>query len=340
MGSDLALEDWLDSEVFEYGENREKKQQTESKKNGNDIKKNTPEQIYENLEITKTSEEVNSKVDHKIKKITSEMILPAIKSYLKKHWIFLLGISLLWILTGSEDYLLPLFNIPFIGQPLARFALFLSSGVLGYVLRFLTATYNGPVWTLTPYTFLVAVTAKSAYVLAMTGVVFPTIRNLIKNKKDEIMKYKDIADKVKEVFKECIKGMDSLGLVLCGAGISLVLSNFLSRNGKFDKSFILILLAFVMIMGVNSEIPSVLYIIFSKIISILLFILPGGLKNTLNHYSTVRVGSSAGFLIAIVIGSLGANAGYITGVVVFIAGVFIFISQKGKSVNVAEKNMG
>jgi len=319
MEKDIILKEWVDCETIEYisdGNNSEK----------NETKQNSTEEII-------VESEESTSLQGTVRKFTFKDILTSARCYLKKNWIFLLVISIIWIITGAEDYLMPLFNTPIIGRPLTRIALFLSTGALGTILRFFTATYNGPVWKLTPYTFLVAITAKSVYILSMTEVVFPAIKELISNKNNALSQYKSIIFKVQSISKSFVKSKNKLGLMLYGTGFALIISNFLSRNGKIDKSFVLILLSFVAFKGLNNELQSSVDFILRKLLQFITLILPSGIKNAAKNYELVRVGFAAGFILAVVVGNFGEKAGYVTGVIAALAGIVLSLLHKENITN-------
>lgn len=65
----------------------------------------------------------------------------AMQSYIKRNWIFLSVIFIIWMMTGTNNYGLDLSKIPVIGQ---LYKIMNSKG-LGGILRYFTATWNGPV---------------------------------------------------------------------------------------------------------------------------------------------------------------------------------------------------
>lgn len=250
-------------------------------------------------------------------------------SFLKRNKYFIAAVFFIWIITGSQDYLLPLFNTPVIGRPLAQLAVLLGSGVIGGFLRYVTATYNGPVWELTPYTFLVAIAAKSAYLLAMTEVVFPSLKELLSDKQNAIGKYAKAVSKARENVEGSIGNRMKLGLLLMGGGAAMMLSNFLSRNGKIDKSFILILISFVMIKGLSGALPSVLDSIARKAMQFAVLLVSGASKQGAELYGVMRTGAACGFLLAVVVGNFGESAGYILGLAAALAGGVLSFASRG-----------
>lgn len=175
-------------------------------------------------------------------------------------------------------------------------------------------------------TFAVALTAKSAYLLAMTGVVIPSIKDVFKGK-TPLKPYKDAFAKSCSIYK-LLKGNSLLiGLALTCAGAAMAASILLSRNGKIDKSFILILLAFTLFKSLSGSLPSVLYIILRKFAGIFIVMLPGGLNNVA-YLDVAFFGMMAGFLVTVISGNMGTNAGYILGAVLVGTGIVLMKGNK------------
>lgn len=253
-------------------------------------------------------------------------------SYLKRNMIFLIVIFLAWLMLGSYDNDFPLARIPIIGS-IYNFIIF---GPLKYPLVYLTAAYNGPMGFyiktgLTPYTFLVALTAKSAYILAMTGVVIPSIKGLIKDRNNEINKYKSSGLKFMETLKSITSSISSIGFILSGLGIALVLSNLLTRNGKIDKTFVLLLLAFVLFKGLAGILPSALDFIIRRLMALFTRLMPGYLSNGTRQYDQLRLGAIIGFPAAIIVGGFGEYIGYIIGAIILVVGIILSLFKREKA---------
>jgi len=248
--------------------------------------------------------------------------------YLKTNWIFLASIFIIWITLGVWSYGQTIYKIPIISQIYKL----LTSKSLGKILVYLTATYNGPVGFfdggLTPYTFLVAVTGKSAYLLAMTGVVIPSIKSFIRNKDNEMLTYRKSANKLIDTIKSLKKSVRLLGFSLAGGGMALAASNLLTRNGKIDKTFVLILLSFVLFKGLSGVLPSAIDFIARRIMALFTRFMPGGVGNGFAEYQALRTGGILGFASAVLIGSLGENAGYILGALLILGGIITSVIKK------------
>ncbi|MCM8710120.1 hypothetical protein M2651_03635 [Clostridium sp. SYSU_GA19001] len=262
-------------------------------------------------------------------KFSFTLVKQAAIRFLKQNAVFLICISVIWILAGSQDYLIKLFNTPVIGKPLTRFALFIGSGATGNFLRYITATYNGPVFNMTVYTFFVAIAAKTVYLLAVTEVVFPAIKELFKDSAQAKKYYTNVWNLAKNNLLQGIYKKNTLGFLLVGAGSALALSNFLTRNGKFDKSFVLFLLSFVMLKGLGGSLPSVLDFLLCKVMRAMTFLMAGFNENSNSFYQIMRLGAIFGFLLAIIVGNFGEFFGYNAGIVIMIVGVVINFINKG-----------
>lgn len=248
--------------------------------------------------------------------------------YLKRNWIFLASISLLWLFLGVSNYGFTIYKIPLVGQV---YRLITSNPIKG-ILIYLTATYNGPVGFfgggLNIYTLFVAILAKSTYLLAMTGIVIPSVKALTKNKQRELSLYKNNINKSKEIIHTLTKDINRLGFSIIGCGAALVVSNFLTRNGKIDKTFVLLLMSFTLLKGLSGALPSALDYILRRTISLFTLLIPGGIKNISKRSEVFRIGAMAGFLSAIVIGSFGETAGYILGMVLVLSGFVLTVIKK------------
>ena len=124
-------------------------------------------------------------------KPTLSSLLTTASKYLKRNKGFLGIIFALWMFLGIHDAWV--LKVPLVSQ-IYRL---LNSRSLGGVLRFLTATYNGPMpfrflsfSTQTLYGYAVALVAKSSYLLAMTGVIIPSIKEYLKNGKSSLGQYR------------------------------------------------------------------------------------------------------------------------------------------------------
>ncbi len=291
----------------------------------------TPEKIFVKPEATQDRPESPA-----ARKFSFNNLGNAALQYIKRNWLFIAIIFVIWLLTGAQDYINQVYKVPVIGRLLAKIALFVNTGHVGYILRYFTAAYNGPVAFgmtsgLTPYTFLVALTAKSAYLLAMTGVVFPSIKELMSNRSAAVVNYRNSGNSLVNSFRSAANNLHRLGFLLCGCGAALAISNLLSRNGKFDKSFILILLSFVMFKGLSQALPSALDVIVRKLMQVTTLIVPQGNVNAGPKYSLIRSGTAVGFLLAVLVGMFGEKAGYILGFLSIAAGLIIAVAVKEKA---------
>lgn len=252
-------------------------------------------------------------------------------AYLKRNKLFLGILMVVWAAVGSYEYSLPIYSIPVIGG-IYRFML---GTPVRQILIYLSTAYNGPVGFyissgLNPYTFAVALTAKSAYVLAMTGVGIPAVRAIIRNRDAEIALYRENAGKLMMIFRQLTKNVRGIGFAAAGCGAAMVVSNLLTRNGKFDKTFILVLLSFVLFKGFNGTLPSVLDLIARRSMAVFTRMMPGGIRNGIKQYEQLRAGAILGFLLAIPVGSTGERSGYSLGIILFVAGTVISVIMKEK----------
>lgn len=306
-----------------------------------DLEKEPPLPVYENSEIYGDSTQTEKiVVESDSLRTTSDALaaggfefqklLTYALEYLKRNWAFLSAIFILWLMLGSRTSSLFIYRIPIIGFIYQ----FITSSPIKEILIFFTAAYNGPVGFLdsglSPYTFLVALTGKSAYLLAMTGVLIPSVKALVKSKDTEILTYKENFQRLTQNLKAISKNLYLLGFALAGAGGALVISNLLTRNGKMDKTFVLLLLSFTLFKGLAGALPSALDFIARRLMALYTRLLPGGIENGAVHYENIRTGATLGFILALIVGSAGEKSGYILGVVLIVAGAVLSIIKKEK----------
>lgn len=262
-------------------------------------------------------------------KFSTQKIVRGFLNYLKSNAIFLSVIFIFWFILGTKENPLWIYRIPIVG----KVYIFLNSEPLKSILIFITATYNGPMdffkSGLSPYTFLVGLTGKATYLLAMTGVVIPSIKGAIKYKGSEIEKYKNLISIMVQNVKAVLKNNNLIGLALIGAGGALFISNLLTRNGKIDKTFVLFLLAFTLLKGLSGIIPSSLDYIARVLFSLSGMILGRGQKNYSTVHLALRTGAILGFLVAVGIGSFGEKLGYYLGVIAMVIGKVLTMLKKG-----------
>jgi hypothetical protein len=257
------------------------------------------EMVFGNQNISKNAKE-------------SKGFLQQAIGYMERNWIFLVVVGIIWILTGTDEKWLP--KIP----------------IIGGLLMYLSAAWNGPAFNfLDPYTFMVGATAKATYLLAMTGVVFPSIKELL-TEKNPLSPYTEAFSKLKGVVGEAIKRKALSGLLVASGGLAMIIANFLSRNGKVDKSFVIILLAFMCFKNLSGKVNSALNIILTKIVGLFAIMLPGGLKN-LTALNFAFVGLLAGFLAEVLIGNIGESVGYMVGAVLVVLGFVFMLIKKEKA---------
>lgn len=263
--------------------------------------------------------------DAKTKGITHSII-----AYLKRNVIFLCSIFLMWLILGVE-HSFNAYQTPIFGGLLRIF----NKPGLSSILRFFTATYNGPMsfgdfMKPTLYGYMVALVAKPIYLLAMTGVIIPSIKGFFKKNSNMNSAYKDNAKIFAQTFNGLLKEINHLGLALMGTGIALMFSNFLTRNGKIDKGFVPILLAVVILLGLKGPTMSLLNVFVKKFISLIINIIPNGKLQALNKARLIQVGCIVGFGLSIITGNLGEQMNYILGIVAFLTGILItlFIKEK------------
>ena len=144
------------------------------------------------------------------------------------------------------------------------------------------------------------------------------------------MLFRSAFSKLKEVIGEAVKLKALLGLLVASGGLAMIIANFLSRNGKVDKSFVIILLAFMCFKRLSGKVNSALNIILTKIVGLFAAMLPGGLKN-LTALNFAFVGLIAGFLAEVLIGNIGESVGYMVGAVLVVLGFVFMLLKKEKA---------
>lgn len=297
------------------------------------------EEIQNNNVIPEVMEQiiVEPEGDLLLENIPSKVSMPSLGNaaiaYLKRNWIFITTMLFLWMMLGVTNYSFRLYTMPVIGQVL----ILLQNSFLTKPLIFLTATYNGPMGFgqfgggLSFYSLLSAITGKSIYLLAMTGVIFPSIREFIKGDTNKITPYKNAFDKSKNIIKDIFGSKASMGIFITAIGAALIFSNIITRNGKIDKAFVLILLCFTLFKGFGGALPSGLDYLIRKFISLLAAFMPGNIKNANKRYEVLRLGALMGFALAVLVGNFGEYADFIIGIVLLIAGAFLYFTQKEKA---------
>lgn len=300
------------------------------------------EGIITELAKSQTLNGTEEKSGLKLERIVKEFSKPAIENndskqtgkngivnsavnYLKRNWIFLSIMFFLWMILGIE-HSFKAYNMPVIGSVLRLF----NRQPQGGILRFLTATYNGPMsfgdfMKPTFYGYIVAFIAKPIYLLAMTGAVIPAVKGLIK-KDSSRRSFIKSAGFLKSTFTSMLKEVNHIALALTGLGIALIITNLITRNGKIDKGFVPLLLAFVLLEGIKQPSASLLDKIISRALGAFLHFVPNGLKGVMYKIDVLKTGCILGFTLGIITGRMGENINYSIGIICFIAGAVASIT--------------
>ncbi len=254
----------------------------------------------------------------------------AVVSYLKRNWLFLGIMFFLWMILGVE-HSFKAYNFPVVGTILRLF----NKQPQGGILRFLTATYNGPVsfgdfMKPTFYGYIVAFVAKPIYLLAMTGVVLPMIKGLFKKDPKTSGSFLKSTSYFKTLLTGMLREVNHMALALTGLGIALIITNLLTRNGKIDKGFVPILLAIVLLAGIKEPAASLLDKIISRALGALLHFIPNGLRGAIYKIGVIKTGCILGFTLGVLTGRFGENINYTIGIICFIAGavILMFVREK------------
>ena len=205
-------------------------------------------------------------------------------------------------------------------------------GILNYIgveskflapLNFLTASLNGfegNGW----FGVLGGIVAKVTLLMLITQTAIPIVKEAIKPKDRTKIenKYKSFINILKSVFTQ---GANLGGYIVLGGGIALLIYAFLSVNGNFQNSFVIVLAIFSTIRVLASQTG-----ILIRIVTILS---RKTVVNMLPIYSLL-IGMSIGFTISVSIAAIFNSAllGYLLGGIVVITGYIAIKVTKSKQI--------
>ncbi|QSX07848.1 hypothetical protein J0B03_08495 [Alkalibacter rhizosphaerae] len=255
-------------------------------------------------------------------------IKDAFLSYFKRNGILLSILFFLWLILGV-DYSFSTYRIPVIGSILS----FFNREPLGSVLRYITATRNGPMSfgdfmppTLAGY--IAAFVGKPLYILSLSGIILPIFAGIMKKNRKFSIPYSNNWMVFKDSLHQIPGKLHHLGLVLLGSGFAFIFSNLITRNGKFDKSFLPILLAFVVFAGLSGPLPALIDYLVRKFLSLFLKLIPTGLDDSFQKMALLKTGLLAGLLLSVATGNIAEQANYGIGSVLLIAGAVLSLFSK------------
>jgi len=209
-------------------------------------------------------------------------------------------------------------------------------GILNYIgveskflvpLNFLTASLNGLQdngW----FGFIGGIVAKVTLLMLITQTLIPIIKDALKPKDKEIVKgkYNTVKLILKSIFEQ---GASLSGYIILGVGIALLIYAFLSVNGNFQNSFVIVLAIFSSIRALATQTGVLI-----RIVTIL------SRKTVVNMFPaySLLIGMSIGFTVSVSLAAIFSSAllGYLLGAsIVLIGWVTILITKrKYNSVNV------
>jgi len=201
-------------------------------------------------------------------------------------------------------------------------------GILNYIgveskflapLNFLTASLNGfegNGW----FGVIGGIIAKVTLLMLITQTIIPIIKEAIKPKNKEAVKGKYNTFKliVKTIFQQ---GTSLSGYIILGGGIALLIYAFLSVNGNFQNSFVIVLAIFSSIRALATQTG-----VFIRIVTIL------SRKTVLNMLPvySLLIGMSIGFTVSVSIAAIFSSAllGYLLGFSIVLIGWLTILVTK------------
>jgi hypothetical protein len=176
--------------------------------------------------------------------------------------------------------------------------------------------------------YLAAFVGKPLYILSLTGILIPLFKSFFKKNKTFSLSFSKNGGLFLRTFKSIPSPMSNWGLVLMGSGFAFILSNIVTRNGKIDKSFMPILLAFVVFAGLSGPLPALIDYFIRKFLSLVLKFIPKGLEESFEKMTLLKVGLILGFLVSIPTGQLAERLNYTIGALLLIAGASLSLFLK------------
>jgi hypothetical protein len=227
--------------------------------------------------------------------------------HFKKNLYWLIPLFIIWIILWNINDM-TLYTIPS----------FLRKIIM--TLIFITGTYNG---------FL----GKAVFLSVINRNIIPMIKS-IKNKEFTklINRYKKVYDIVKKSLKT--KEENILGIFVAFMGISLIVSNLLTRNNKFDKYLVCLLLGFSIIDDVSKGKNHMVTKLFLALVKDGKKLIKKDSKTSIRSAYGAATGFASGSILAFIPG-LFANSyvsfvGTFLGIVVFFIGVFLYFYKREK----------
>lgn len=201
-------------------------------------------------------------------------------------------------------------------------------GILNYIgveskflapLNFLTASLNGfegNGW----FGVIAGIIAKVTLLMLITQTIIPIIKEAIKPKNKEVVKgkYNTFKIIVKSIFEQ---GTSLSGYIILGGGIALLIYAFLSVNGNFQNSFVIVLAIFSSVRALATQTG-----VFIRIVTILS---RKTILNMLPVYSLL-IGMSIGFTVSVSIAAIFSSAllGYLLGFSIVLVGWLTILVTK------------
>ncbi|MBM7561130.1 hypothetical protein [Fusibacter tunisiensis] len=267
---------------------------------------------------------------------TSKSLYPggmkgALIAYLKRNALVLTILLALWLIVGV-DYMYTTYRIPVIGGILS----FFNREPLGSFLRYITATRSGPMsyagfMKPTFAGYVAAFVGKTLYILTLTGLLIPLFTSLFKKDKTLTIPFSKNTGLFVRALTDIKEQISNWSLVLMGSGFAFILSNIVTRNGKIDKSFMPLLLAFVVFAGLSGPLPALIDYITRKFLSLVLKFVPHGLENSFEKMTVLKIGLILGFLVSIPTGQFAERANYTIGILLLIVGAGLSLFFKKES---------
>lgn len=230
--------------------------------------------------------------------------------------------------TGLKDYKQTL--IEFLITLGVMLTAWIVLGILNYIgiksvflapLNFLTASLNGLQdngW----FGFVGGIIAKVTLLMLITQTLIPIIKEALKPKEKEIVKgkYNTVKLIVKSIFEQ---GATLSGYMIFGGGIALLIYAFLSVNGNFENSFVIVLAIFSSIRALATQTGVLI-----RIVTIL------SRKTVVNMFPvySLLIGMSIGFTVSVSIAAIFSSAllGYLLGFSIILIGWLTILITKRK----------